>query len=142
MRPIDVDTIYGVALALFAFGLIFGTASTGLRMLSLRRRGLTQPRLIWRDILVVGLLALDFLIIAAHRVAGLPFADHEWFAVLTSSLAVGAVAVYGYYEWRVIGHVRERRDWPETPIEAEDRQVGDERRRLQALAEDDEEAAS
>ena len=141
MRPTDVDAIYGTALALFAFGLVFGAASTGLRMVRLRRHGLNQPRLIWRDVLVVGLLAADFLIIAVHRVAGLPFSDHEWFAVLTSSLAVGAVAVYGYYEWRVIGQIRERRDWPETPIEQQDREVGDERRRRQARDNDDEAAS-
>lgn len=132
MRLSDVDTIYGAALALFAFGLLFGAASTGIRMLSLHSRAMRQPRLIWRDVSVFGLLALDFLIIAGHRVAGAPFADEYWFAILTSALAVAAVAIYGYYEWRVIGHVRERRDGPETAIEMQDREVGDERRRRQA----------
>ena len=110
MSPTEVDAIYGVALSLFAFLLLFGAMSTGIRMLTLHRRGIRQPRLIWRDISVVGLLAADFLVIAAHRVGGMPFAEEPWFAILTSALAIGAVAVYGYYEWRVIGRVYERRD--------------------------------
>lgn len=109
MKPIDVDAIYTVALGLFAVGLLFGALSTGLRMLSLRRRKLRQPRLIWRDVTVVGLLAIDFLIVAIHRAADIPFADEAWFAIFTSSLPIAAVVVYGYYEHFVIGRVFERR---------------------------------
>lgn len=137
MRLPDVETISSVALVIFAVGLAFGTGSTALRMVRLRIRHMHQPRLIWRDVTVFGLLSVDFLLIALHRALDWQIADQVWWALLTSAIAIAAVGVYGFYELRVIGRVRERRDWPETALEAEDRAVGDERRRLQAEAADD-----
>jgi hypothetical protein len=141
MRLPDVDTISTIALVIFAAGLAFGTGSTVFRMVALRRRRMHQPRLIWRDVAVFGLLSVDFLLIALHRALGWEFAGQVWWALLTSGIAVAAVGVYAYYELRVIGHVREHAEPDETPIQAEDRAVGDERRRLQALAEEDEVAS-
>ncbi len=132
---LDVNTITAVALLLFALGLAFGAGSTIVRMLRFHRHHIRQPRLIWRDVSVFGLLALAFLLIAINRAIGWQFTLEPWWVLLTSALAIGAIGVYDYYELFVVGHVREKTDRDSremTQNESEDLRFGTERRALEA----------
>lgn len=104
----SVDQINAIGLATFALGLTTCAVSVGVRMLRFYRCGITQPRLIWRDVMVFGLMGVDFLIVLIHRVAGLPYADELWFSLLTVTIAVSSVAIWLYFELLVIGHRRDR----------------------------------
>jgi hypothetical protein len=106
---VTVDYINAAGFTIFVVGLMACVVSVAYRMIQFARAGIPQPRLIWRDVAVFGLLTLDFLVVLAHRVAGLPFADEQWFALLTVGLAVGAVAIWLHFEVAVIGHRRDRR---------------------------------
>lgn len=130
----EPDTITAIALVLFAALLLFGAVSTIVRMLRFQRLHIRQPRLIWRDAGVFGLLALDFLLIAMHRALDWTYASQLWWSLLTSGLAIVAVGIYAYFEMFVVGHVREQtdREWRDmTQDETEDRQFGDQRRALE-----------
>lgn len=104
-----VEVVGAVALMLFVAGVLLGFGSTAFRLVRLHRAGIPLPRLIWRDVMVFGGLALTFVAIGIHRVMGFPFADELWWALGTSSVAVIAVWIYVYYELAVVGH---RRDEP------------------------------
>jgi hypothetical protein len=106
---VTVDYINAAGFTLFVVGLTACVVSVGFRMIQFARAGIPQPRLIWRDVAVFGLLTLDFLIVLAHRVAGLPFAREVWFSLLTVGLALAAVAIWLHYELAIIGHHRDRR---------------------------------
>lgn len=106
MTPEDISA---VALVLFIVGVLLAFGSTVYRLVRLHRSGIALPRLIWRDATVFGGLTFTFSAIGLHRAMGLPFADEVWWVVATSSVAVGAVWTYVYYEFLVIGH---RRDAP------------------------------
>ena len=103
------EALSAVALVLFVLGVLLAFGSTAYRLVRLHRSGIALPRLIWRDAAVFGGLTLTFSAIGLHRAAGMPFADEAWWVISTSSVAVGAVWIYVYYEFLVIGH---RRDAP------------------------------
>ncbi len=134
MIPPEVEIVTATALLLFALGLAFGAGSTIARMLRFRSRRIPQPRLIWRDVGVFGLLALAFLLIAINRALGWQFTFHLWWVVFTSVIAVAAIGIYDYYEIFVVGRVREKTDRDSrdmTQDESEDLQFGTVRRALE-----------
>lgn len=110
----SVEVVNRAALLLFSAGLLLGAGSVAFRMWRLHRAGIELPRLIWRDVVLAGGLGGAFVAIGLHRLAGLPFANEVWWAVLIAGAAVVAVWTFVYYEFWVIGHRRdgqhERRD--------------------------------
>ena len=103
------EFINAVALGLFVILLFVGTASVAYRMWRFHQAGIPKPKLIWRDQAVFGLLAFTFLSLLVHRVAGLPFVDETWWALITAGAAVVAIGIFDYFELVIIGH---RRDGP------------------------------
>lgn len=83
-------------------------------------------------------LAIITAVLALNRLLGWGFSGPVVsipFAVLLLLLDLAS----GRWLWQFwFGDFGEPRDWPETPIELEDRTVGDERRRLQAKAAEEE----
>lgn len=108
-----VEAVNAAALALFVLGLVLGVGSTGFRVIQLWMRGHNRPQLIYRDLAVFGLLCFTFLLIGIARVLGWqimtwPDGARLAWTVLTAAPAVAAVWVYVYFEFRVIGHRRDR----------------------------------
>jgi len=92
-------------LVLFLTGLWFGATRTILRILLYHRMGWQYPKLIWRDLIGQGGLALSFLLITAGRLliamGHVPpdFLNQQWWwIVLSSAPAIVAVWTYAYYE--------------------------------------------
>lgn len=137
------EILSAVILFTFVILLAIGAVSTALRALRYRRLGIQRPVLLNRDRdLLIG-LAFPFLLIAIVRAFGLqPLINdeagqpHIWWLLLTGIPPIYALARYDYFELRVIERVERRRGRTETPLEREDRQVGDTRRDLQAQARD------
>jgi protein-S-isoprenylcysteine O-methyltransferase Ste14 len=91
-------TVYGTLLAV-------GVISTALRVAQFRRSARPAPRLLGRDFVLLAGHALSFGVVVATRAAD---ADYLWSTPLWWAVAGGvpiaALAVYVYYEIRVIGH--------------------------------------
>lgn len=101
------ELVNRVALALFTVGVLLGFGSTAFRLVRLHLAGIPLPRLIWRDVVVFGGLALTFVAIGVHRVLDMPFAGELWWSLASASVAVIAVWVYVWYEFAVVGHRRD-----------------------------------
>lgn len=99
-----------LSLVAFVALLILVVGSITVRLLRLHRAGIPLPRLIWRDVLVFGGLALTFVAIGVHTAAGRPFDDEVWWRAVTGLAAVGSVGLMAWYELFVIGHRRDGRD--------------------------------
>ncbi len=99
------------ALLVYSALLLLGVLSTLTRWRQMRGAGMTIPRLLRRDVIVIGGHALPLLLLMAGRVADLYEFDFSGNAINTSPMgwlliavpAICAVAVYDYYEWFVIG---------------------------------------
>lgn len=96
--------------AVFTGLLIWGAASTTIRSFRYTRRKRPQPTLLKRDRdLLVG-LALPFVLIGAVRAFGLQWLvtdeltgrSHIWWILLTGLPPIYSLAVYVFYETRVI----------------------------------------
>lgn len=105
----SVELVNRVALIAFILGLLLGAVSVAWRMVQLRRAGIRLPRLIWRDVTLVGGLGGSFVAIGVHRALGEPFRGQLWWALLLAGIAVGAVWTFVWFEVLVIGHRRDGR---------------------------------
>jgi hypothetical protein len=109
-NPALVQTIYFVAGSLFLGGLFLGALTTIARVVYYRIHRTARPRLLTRDLIVYGGLALSFGLITLVRF--LPVETRQqvttgnvlW-AIATTVPAVLAVLYYCYIEIFVIGHV-------------------------------------
>ena len=110
------DLVSLVALVLFVVGLLLAAGSITFRLVHFVRRGIPRPRLIWRDGLVFGGLAVTFVAVGIHSAVGRPFDEELWWRVGTGLLAVASVWTRAYFELFVIGH---RRDAPPEVSEGE-----------------------
>lgn len=96
-----------VIFGLFLLLLLIGTASTYVRWLRYRRLRIPAPVLLKRDAILLGGLAIPFLLISAVRVIGISTVSGEngpelWWLLVTGIPAVLAIAVYVFYELFVI----------------------------------------
>lgn len=110
-NPGLVSTIYFIAGVLFLVGLFIGAVSTLARVVFYRANGTKRPRLLTRDVLVYGGLALSFGLIAGVRLLPLEVrlaltTGNVGWALATSVPAVVAMVVYCYFELAVIERVR------------------------------------
>ena len=110
------EAISLLALVLFVLGLLLVAGSIIYRLIHFVRAGIPRPRLIWRDGLVFGGLAVTFVAVGVHTTAGRPFDDEIWWRAGTGLLAVASVWTMAYFEFFVIGH---RRDAAPEVIEGE-----------------------
>lgn len=103
-----------LSLVAFVAGLLLVVGSIAYRLVRFVRAGIKLPRLIWRDALVFGGLALTFVAIGTHTAAGRPWDNEVWWRAATGLLANVSAYVMAWYEFFVIGHRRdgrhERRD--------------------------------
>lgn len=99
-----------LSLVAFVAGLLVVVGSITLRLVRLHRAGIHLPRLIWRDVLVFGGLALTFVAIGFHTALGRPWDNEVWWRLATGLLAGASVWLMAYYELFVIGHRRDGRD--------------------------------
>ena len=99
--PLEVANL--ITLIAFVVGLVVGTISTVLRMVSYRLRRIPLPKLIWRDLAYVGLLALVFVMVIVGRLLPeLALWRQLWWVILTGLLANAGVWTYAYFELRII----------------------------------------
>lgn len=103
--------VSAVIFGLFLLLLLIGTASTYVRWLRYRRLRIPAPVLLKRDAVLLGGLAIPFLLISAVRVVGISAVSGEdgpqiWWLLLTGLPAIVAIAVYVYYELAVIERPR------------------------------------
>lgn len=110
-NPEAVAFIYTLAGITFLIGLFVGAVSTLARVVYYRIHGTRRPRLLTRDVLVYGGLALSFGLIAGVRLLPLDVrlaltTGNVGWALATSVPAVIAVIVYCYFELAVIERAR------------------------------------
>lgn len=93
-----------ISFVLFTVLLFIGAISTLVRAVRYSHAGQTWPRLLVRDLLMVGGLGLVFAMILGVRALGLggSLVGNVPWAVFTGGIAVTAVAVYCYFEIFVI----------------------------------------
>lgn len=103
----SADVVNLAALLIFAAGLAAGSVSIWIRMRWLRDRGVTLPRLIWRDVWVWTLMGLTFGALSIHSLVDYPLRDALWWALASRAPAVIAVGVWLWYELAIIGHGRD-----------------------------------
>lgn len=111
-NPQAVAAIYLVAGSLFLLGLFVGTVTTLARVVFYRIHGKRRPRLLTRDLVVFGGLALSFGLITVVRFLPIPTraamtSGNVIWALVSTVPAVMAVAFYCYVELFVIGRARE-----------------------------------
>jgi hypothetical protein len=106
-NPEIVAAIYLVAGVLFLGGFVIGALTTLARVLYYRIHNIRRPRLLTRDVVVWGGLAVSFALISAVRFlpaeVRMQFtAGNVGWALATSIPAVAAVLTYVYFELWVI----------------------------------------
>ncbi len=113
--PSIVAWVYGLGGAVFLAGFVIGAMTTLARVLYYFLHKIQRPRLLTRDVVVWGGLALSFAQIAVIRF--LPSevrvqltANNVGWALATTLPAVIAVCTYVYYELWVIERTREDAD--------------------------------
>lgn len=112
--PVLTELIHTVAFLAFITLLLVGFLTTTARVAFYRVMRHALPRLLKRDIAVIGGLAASFGTILLVRALGIgPTLRENWlYAVLTDIPAISAVAVYVYFEVFVIergkDHERDR----------------------------------
>lgn len=105
----SVDTQRTLAIVLTAVYtalLLVGFSSTLARAYQFRRRSIRAPRLLLRDIILVGGHAVSLVAVLGARASGSlasASASPMWW-LLAGGAPVFAIAVYVYYELFVIGH--------------------------------------
>lgn len=137
------EILSGAILFTFAILLLIGAISTLIRVHRYHRMRLARPVLLGRDRDLLLGLAVPFLLIALVRAFSLQWLitdsatgqPHIWWLLITGLLPIYAVARYDYFELFKIERTVLRQEG-ETALQAEDRQVGDTRRELQAEAEE------
>lgn len=103
-----VELINRISFVAFWLLLFVGALSTIARVAYYRVHGFRRPRLLVRDALVIGGFAVSFgliLLVRVLRDAGhdvTPLSTALWWALVTSIPAIGAVAVYVWFELFVI----------------------------------------
>ena len=109
-----VALIYALAGSIFIGGLVFAVVLTGARVVYYARNDQPRPRLLTRDIIVKGGMALSFLPIALVRFlppearSQLTTGNVAW-ALVTAVPAALAILVYLYFEiWVIERAGRER----------------------------------
>lgn len=110
------ELLSSLILLVFTGLLLVGAISTGSRWIRYRKTGFRRPRLLNRDVVLVTGLSIPFVLIAASRAFGLqPLVagedgPHLWWLLLTGIPPIIAIAVYDYFELRVIE--RDQQDAP------------------------------
>lgn len=99
-----LEAIAALSLLLFTVLMTIGASATLERVIRYRRHKIKPPVLLKRDILVIGGLAVDFVLILIVRAFGFgPYlAGNPLWVIGTSAVGVGSAAVYVYYELFVI----------------------------------------
>lgn len=99
-----VGAINTIAFALFAVLLAAGAARTFARLVYYRRHRARRPRLLNRDAVMIGGLTFAIGLILLSRATGTSsqFRESVAWALLTDLPALLAVAVYCWFEYRVI----------------------------------------
>lgn len=107
----DADTQLRLGIILFiAYTalLVVGASTTAARLVRFRRAGLPPPRLLGRDLVLVGGHAISLLFITGARVLVASnvisgnLAGQPWWWVVTSGPPLVAIATYVYFELFVI----------------------------------------
>lgn len=103
-----VEAIDTATLIIFAVALAIGAGATLSRVIRYRVNGWDRPKLLTRDIQVIGGLALtvgSILLVRFLRIRGVDvsgLATNVWWHLLTSIPGAWAVVVYAWYELFVI----------------------------------------
>lgn len=99
-----------LVVAAFVLPLVIGTVRTTMRIIARRLAGARQPRLLPRDAIVIGGIALSFLMLigastlsALELIDGGDLAREPWWIVLRAIPAVTGAWTYVYFELFVIG---------------------------------------
>lgn len=103
------ETINLAAGVIFLGGLVLAVLLTGGRMVYYRTHGRKQPRLLRRDLIVKGSMAVTILLIIGGRIVGLSEevrTSVEW-ALITDIPAIVSILTYLYYEIFVIERGRD-----------------------------------
>lgn len=98
------QTVTFATFALFTILLMVGALSTLTRAIRYTHAGQTWPRLLKRDLILVGGLGLVFGMMLGGRALGLAaiLANNVPWAVLTGAIAIYSVAVYSYFELFIV----------------------------------------
>lgn len=109
MNPETVQTINGIFFAVFSSVLAIGALRTLVRVGQYRAASKKIPLLLFRDVLLVGGLALPFVLILASRAFGwAPFLIGQlWWVLLTSGTGLIGVTTYTIFEFLVIDRIEE-----------------------------------
>lgn len=98
----------------FLVGLLLGVVRTGMRLVARLRAHRRLPRLLPRDMVVIGGLALSFLLLAGasalnglHWINGPALMEQSWWVLLRGAGAVVGAWTYVYFEFFVIGKEEE-----------------------------------
>lgn len=96
---------------LFILALLLGAGRTAIRIIDRWRAGARLPRLLPRDLLVIGGLALSFLALggasalnALGWIDGPALGREWWWVLIRNGCAVTGACVYVYFEFLVIGN--------------------------------------
>ena len=109
-------TVSALILIVFTGLLLVAVISTGSRWLRYQHTKFRRPRLLNRDVVMVVGLAVPFVVILSVRALGLQSAitgedgPHLWYLLVTGIPPIIAIAVYDYFELRVIE--RDQQDAP------------------------------
>lgn len=105
------EAISLVAFVVFTVLLAIGAVSTLVRAVRYAHAGQTWPRLLIRDLILIGGLGLDFALILGVRFSGISLRGNVPWVVVTSLLAIVSIGTYVWFELRIIerGDRRRRR---------------------------------
>jgi hypothetical protein len=107
---VTVELVNTIIFVLFLALLVAGAVTTLIRKVALDLKRFPAPRLLPRDVALLTLLSVSFLLISMSRVFGWsPYVVGQvWWSLVTGIPAILAVAVYLYFELFVIGQPE---DW-------------------------------
>lgn len=102
-----LEQVQAAFLIVFVLLLAVGASTTAARVIDLYRRKVARPVLLGRDLVLIVGLAWPFAAILLIRAGGPAASDlvrgQLWWTLLTSIPPIVAVAVYDWFELRVIG---------------------------------------